>query len=215
MAKGYWIGRVDVSDPAAYQAYVAANAAPIAAHGGRFLVRGGPVTALEGRTRARNVLLEFPSFEAALACYRSPGYQAAVALRQPVAVADLVVVEGAASPREAPQEAPQAAPPAAPGAPVPGYWIMGIDVIDPEGYRAYAAAGGTAAYKPHFLVRGGRQEQVEGTGRARQVVLAFTDVAEALACYHAADYQRAVALRQGAADVDLLLIPGYDGPQPG
>ncbi|WP_342455443.1 DUF1330 domain-containing protein [Aquabacter sediminis] len=203
MPKGYWIGRVDVSDPEAYKAYVTANAAPIAAHGGRFLVRGGPVTALEGRTRARNVLLEFPSFEAALACYHSPGYQAAVALRQPVAVADLVVVEGTD------------APDAALGGPAPGYWIMGIDVIDPEGYRAYAAAGGTAAYKPRFLVRGGRQEQVEGTGRARQVVLAFADVPQALACYQAPDYQRAVALRQGAAEVDLLLIPGYEGPQPG
>ncbi len=200
---------MDVSDPVAYQAYVAANAAPIAAHGGRFLVRGGPVTALEGRTRARNVLLEFPSFEAALACYRSPGYQAAVALRQPVAVADLVVVEGADAPE------PEPAPVADLGVPAPGYWIMGIDVIDPEGYRAYAAAGGTAAYKPRFLVRGGRQEQVEGSGRARQVVLAFTDVAQALACYNAPDYQRAVALRQGAAEVDLLLIPGYEGPQPG
>lgn len=208
MPKGYWIGRVEVSDPQAYQAYVTANAAPIAAHGGRFLVRGGPVTALEGRTRARNVLLEFPSFEAALACYHSPGYQAAVALRLPVAVADLVVVEGADAPEPAPYTL-------APGAGAPGYWIMGIDVTDPDGYRAYAAAGGTAAYKPRFLVRGGRQEQVEGTGRARQVVLAFSDVAEALACYQAPDYQRAIALREGAAEVDLLLIPGYEGPQPG
>lgn len=201
MPKGYWIGRVDVQDPAAYAAYAQANAAPLAAHGARFLVRGGAFTALEGRTRARNVLLEFPSFDAAMACYRSEAYQAAVALRLPVSTADLLVVEGHG-------EEP------APGGAC-GYWIMGIDVLDRDGYAAYAAAGGTAAYGPRFLVRGGRQEQVEGSSRARQVVLAFPDIEIALACYHDAAYQQAVALRQGAAEVDLLVISGYDGPQPG
>ena len=37
MAKGYWIARVDVSDPEGYKAYVAANAQPLAEFGGRFL----------------------------------------------------------------------------------------------------------------------------------------------------------------------------------
>ena len=204
MAKGYWIARVDIADLEAYQPYTRANGPPIAAHGGRFLVRGAPFDALEGVSRARNVIVEFPSFEAALACYASPGYQAAVALRAPFATADLVVVEGQDGDGDA---APQAAPPA--------YWIMGIDVLDPEGYRIYAAAGGTAAFSPRFLVRGGRQQQMEGAGRARQVLLRFADMDTARACYHSADYQRAVALRQGAAEVDLLLVPGYDGPQPG
>lgn len=94
MAKGYWIARVDVHDAERYRDYVAANAEPIARYGGRFLVRGGRSEAVEGTSRARNVVLEFPSYEAALACYRSPEYQRAVALRQPCSVADLLVIEG-------------------------------------------------------------------------------------------------------------------------
>jgi uncharacterized protein (DUF1330 family) len=94
MAKGYWIARVDVADAEAYKAYVAANAAPIAKFGGRFLVRAGRFENPEGGSRTRNVVLEFPSYQAALDCYRSPDYQAAVQLRLPVASVDMVVIEG-------------------------------------------------------------------------------------------------------------------------
>ena len=94
MAKGYWIARVDVADADVYKAYVAANAAPIAQHGGRFLVRAGSFENPEGASRSRNVVVEFPSYQAALDCYRSTGYQAAVALRLPVATVDMVVIEG-------------------------------------------------------------------------------------------------------------------------
>ena len=94
MAKGYWIARVDVRDAEAYKAYVAANAAPIAKFGGRFLVRAGRFENPEGSSRSRNVVLEFPSYQAALDCYRSPEYQAAVQLRQPVSTVDMVVIEG-------------------------------------------------------------------------------------------------------------------------
>ena len=94
MAKGYWIGRVDVSDPEGYKAYVAANAEPLREYGARFLVRGGPFEAKEGTSRSRNVVLEFPSYAAALACYQSPEYQRAIALRTPYSVADVIVIEG-------------------------------------------------------------------------------------------------------------------------
>ena len=95
MAKGYWIARVDVSDADAYKAYVAANAAPIGKFGGRFLVRAGPFENPEGGSRGRNVVLEFPSYQAALDCYRSPEYAAAIKLRlPPVATVDMVVIEG-------------------------------------------------------------------------------------------------------------------------
>jgi uncharacterized protein (DUF1330 family) len=92
--KGYWIVRADVSDPEGYKAYAAADMAPIGRHGGRFLVRGGAFEAMEGQARSRNVVLEFPSYEAALACYRSPEYQAAAALRQGKAEFDLLIIEG-------------------------------------------------------------------------------------------------------------------------
>ena len=71
MPKGYWIVHVDVSDPETYRKYVEANAEPIARFGGRFLVRGGPAENVEGSARARNVVIEFPSIEAARACYRT------------------------------------------------------------------------------------------------------------------------------------------------
>ena len=61
MPKGYWIVHVTVDDPAAYEAYRQANAAPLARHGGRFLVRGGAQEVVEGTARARSVVIEFPS----------------------------------------------------------------------------------------------------------------------------------------------------------
>ena len=94
MPKGYWIGRVDVSDPEEYKRYVAANAEAFAKYGGRFLVRGGSFDLVEGETRARHIVIEFPSHEAARACWHSPEYQRALAIRRPVSAADLVIVEG-------------------------------------------------------------------------------------------------------------------------
>ncbi len=75
-------------------AYMAADMAPIGQFGGRFLVRGGNNEKLEGMIRSRSVVIEFPSYEAALACYKSPGYQAAAAHRKGRAEFDLIIVEG-------------------------------------------------------------------------------------------------------------------------
>jgi uncharacterized protein (DUF1330 family) len=94
MPKAYWIGRVDVSDDARYRDYVAANAAPLAKYGARFIVRGGTFDAPEGSARARNVVIEFPSLQAARDCYHSPEYQAAVAIRESASVADIIIIEG-------------------------------------------------------------------------------------------------------------------------
>jgi uncharacterized protein (DUF1330 family) len=94
MTKGYWIGRVDVSDADHYAKYVAANAAPFAKFGAKFLVRGGSYDSVEGESRSRNIVIEFPSLNAAKACYESPQYQAAKALRDPVAICDLIIIEG-------------------------------------------------------------------------------------------------------------------------
>ena len=67
---------------------------PVGKFNGRFLVRGGRHEVVEGHQRARTVVIEFPSYDAALACYRSADYQAAVALRKGKAECDLVVIEG-------------------------------------------------------------------------------------------------------------------------
>ena len=98
-AKGYWIAHADVTEPEGYKAYMAADMAPFGAFGGRFLVRGGAREVTEGRVRSRTVVLEFPSFEAALACYRSPDYQAAKKLRDGNAEFDLLIIEGHDGPK--------------------------------------------------------------------------------------------------------------------
>ncbi|MEL6689708.1 MAG: DUF1330 domain-containing protein [Pseudomonadota bacterium] len=94
MPKGYWIAHGTVHDPEAYESYRAANAAPLAEYGGRFLVRGGEQEVAEGEARPRTVVIEFPTIEAARACYASEAYQAAKKIRGPVAESDLVIVEG-------------------------------------------------------------------------------------------------------------------------
>ncbi len=94
MPKGYIISRVDVTNPEAYSRYAAAATKAIAAHDGRPLLRGGRHEALEGKARARNVVVEFASYEAARAFYHSPEYQAARALRQGAAEMEIVLVEG-------------------------------------------------------------------------------------------------------------------------
>jgi uncharacterized protein (DUF1330 family) len=94
MAKGYWIGRVEVSDLEQYKLYVAANALPFQKYGARFLVRGGQFENPEGESRSRNVVLEFPSYQAAVDCWHSPEYQAAIKLRESVSAIDLIIIEG-------------------------------------------------------------------------------------------------------------------------
>ncbi|HEY4171624.1 MAG TPA: DUF1330 domain-containing protein [Rhodopila sp.] len=94
MPKGYWIARVDVSDPTGYQEYVAANAAAFAKYDARFIVRGGRFAAPEGVARARNIVLEFKDYETAVACYHSAEYMAAKALRDGRSEADLLIIEG-------------------------------------------------------------------------------------------------------------------------
>ena len=94
MAKGYWIGRLDNNGPEQYKLYGAANALPLQKYGARFLGRGGQFENPEGASRTRNVVLEFPSYQAAVDCWHSPEYQAAIKLREHVSTNDLVIIEG-------------------------------------------------------------------------------------------------------------------------
>ena len=97
-----------------------------------------------------------------------------------------------------------------------GYWVVRVDVNDPETYKKYIAANAAAfkKYGARFLVRGGRSETLTGTARSRNVVIEFKDYDTAIACYHSAEYQHAIAERANSAEVDALVIEGYDGPQP-
>jgi uncharacterized protein (DUF1330 family) len=90
------IGEIEVTDPATYEDYRKQVLATIQKHGGKFLVRGGKVEALEGGwSPKRLVLLEFPSMEQALKWYRSPDYAPLIKLRQKASRGKLVAVEGA------------------------------------------------------------------------------------------------------------------------
>lgn len=93
--KAYWIAHVDISDLEQYQQYTQRAPAAFKAYGGKFLARGGRNEALEGRsTPQRSVVIEFDSYEQALACYRSAEYQDACSHRQGVAKAEVIIVEG-------------------------------------------------------------------------------------------------------------------------
>jgi len=95
-----------------------------------------------------------------------------------------------------------------------GYWIVRVDVHDPETYKAYVAADAEPfrKYDAHFLVRGGKCESLEGANRSRNVVIEFKDYATALACYHSPEYAAARKLRQAAAISDVLIVEGSDSP---
>jgi uncharacterized protein (DUF1330 family) len=94
MAKGFWIVRVDIHDAEKYKAYIAANGAPLRKYGARFIVRAGKYENPEGGSRTRNAVIEFPTYEAAVACWHSPEYQEVLKLRTSVSTADLVIIEG-------------------------------------------------------------------------------------------------------------------------
>ncbi len=93
MPKGYWIARVTINDQAAYDEYRRRNAVAFAKHGATFIVRGGGECVF-GTSRQHNVVLEFPTHEAALACWRSPEYQEASQYLKKGCEVDLVIAEG-------------------------------------------------------------------------------------------------------------------------
>jgi uncharacterized protein (DUF1330 family) len=94
MSKGYWIVQVDLKDPEKYKGYMAATVEAFRKHGARYLVRAGRFENADGTSRARHAVIEFPSYEAALACWKSSEYQDARNIRLPVSTMDVVVIEG-------------------------------------------------------------------------------------------------------------------------
>ena len=99
MTKGYWVAFADVSNPEGYKAYLAENAKAFRKYGARYLTRGGQGENPEGQPRSRVVVIEFPSYDAAWECYRSPEYGKAIPLRKGMSVMDLAIVPGYAGPQ--------------------------------------------------------------------------------------------------------------------
>ncbi len=91
----YWIVRMNVSAPEAYEEYKKRTPAALAKYGGRFIVRGGRMQTVEGEeSYPRVVVVEFPSYEQALKCYESSEYQEAKRFREGAADAQIVIVDG-------------------------------------------------------------------------------------------------------------------------
>jgi uncharacterized protein (DUF1330 family) len=95
MPKAYWIVRVSVRLPERYPDYLAAARPAFEKFGAKFIVRGGAFERMEGKARERNVVVEFADRETAVACYRSTVYQQAKAIREQIADADFIIVDGA------------------------------------------------------------------------------------------------------------------------
>ena len=94
----YLVLNGEVTDPEGYEEYKAGAQAVIAEHGGRYLARGGAVTPVEGDWLPRVVVVEFPSYDAALAFYHSPEYQRLVEIRKRYSTSSVVIVEGLPTP---------------------------------------------------------------------------------------------------------------------
>ena len=92
------------------------------------------------------------------------------------------------------------------------YWVAHVTVNNPTEYENYKAANAVAfaKYGARFVVRGGDQEIMEGTSRARTVVIEFKDLETAKACYHSPEYQHALSLRAPISTGDLVIVEGYD-----
>jgi uncharacterized protein (DUF1330 family) len=95
MPKGYMIAHVTVTDPDAYKEYVVKDTPILEGFGGRFIVRGGEAQVMEGETQERHVIIEFPSYQAALAAYNDPEYQKVAEIRRRNSESTIIVVEGA------------------------------------------------------------------------------------------------------------------------
>jgi uncharacterized protein (DUF1330 family) len=93
-----------------------------------------------------------------------------------------------------------------------GYVIGRLTVLDPEGYKAYAAAASEAikAHGGRPIVRGGRSEILEGEGRTRNVVIEFDSYDKAKAYYHSPEYQAALKKRLGISVGDLVVVEGVE-----
>ena len=90
------------------------------------------------------------------------------------------------------------------------YWIARVDVADPEAYKSYISTAAPAfeRFGAKFLVRGGKTEVLSGVGRARNVVIEFASMEDALACYHSPEYAEAKVFRQQASTGEFVLVEG-------
>jgi uncharacterized protein (DUF1330 family) len=97
-----------------------------------------------------------------------------------------------------------------------GYWIARVDVDNAEAYARYRELNGKAFAKfgARFIVRGPAGLVAKGTPRKHNVVIEFASYADALACYESEEYRAALAFLKDVGPTDLVIVEGYEGPQP-
>ncbi len=97
-----------------------------------------------------------------------------------------------------------------------GYWIAQVDVRDLDRYKKYSEALDRSVrnYGGRFLVRAGKFENVEGTTPPRHVVIEFPSFQKAQDCWNSPEYRAAVVIRAPITTADVVIIEGYEGPQP-
>jgi len=90
------------------------------------------------------------------------------------------------------------------------YWIARVDVRDAGGYKDYVTAAKPAfeKYGANFIARGGAITELEGQSRARNVVIEFASMQQAVDCYNSPEYQIAAAIRQKFADAEMVVVEG-------
>jgi uncharacterized protein (DUF1330 family) len=94
MPKGYIIGHITVTNPETYPEYIRRDTPILERLGARFIVRGGQSQVMEGQANERHVVIEFPSYQAALTAYHDPEYQDVAAIRKASGDSVILVVEG-------------------------------------------------------------------------------------------------------------------------
>ena len=94
---------------------------------------------------------------------------------------------------------------------MPAYVLVKVNAPDPEKLKPYQEAAPIAVkkYNGKILVRGGEVASLEGQEETRRVVmLEFETMKDAKAFYHSEEYQKAVQLREGVADFEIIAIDG-------
>ena len=92
------------------------------------------------------------------------------------------------------------------------YWVVRGHILNPEEYAKYINLAGPVVkkYQGTFLSRGGRQEEKEGSGYERTVLIEFNSYEEALFCYNSDEYQEALEYVKNSADRLVVIIEGLD-----
>ena len=97
------------------------------------------------------------------------------------------------------------------------YWMVHVEVDNAEAFKAYITAvmDVFAKYGARYLARAGQFEVVEGRARPRNTIVEFPSYQAAVDCWHSPEYQAVKALRENAGLVDITIVEGYEGVQPG